>query len=98
MGGGAGLLLLTRPRRGRFRRARGAGAGPPRYALGRSQLRRPDGGTRRVTARRPVRVGLVGCGYISDRYLQNARLFPELEVVACADAVAERAVERAAEY
>jgi len=46
----------------------------------------------------PVRVGLVGCGYISDRYLKNARLFPEFEVVACADAVPERAAERAAEY
>jgi len=45
-----------------------------------------------------VRVGLVGCGYISDRYLQNARLFPEFEVVACADAVPERAAERAAQY
>jgi predicted dehydrogenase len=48
--------------------------------------------------RRPVRVGLVGCGYISDRYLKNARLFPEFEVVACADAVPERAAERAAQY
>ena len=45
-----------------------------------------------------MRVGLVGCGYISDRYLQNARLFPEFEVVACADAAPERAAERAAEY
>jgi predicted dehydrogenase len=49
-------------------------------------------------ARRPVRVGLVGCGYISDRYLKNARLFPEFEVVACADAAPERAAERAAQY
>ena len=46
----------------------------------------------------PVRVGLVGCGYISDRYLQNAALFPEFEVVACADAAPQRAAERAAEY
>jgi predicted dehydrogenase len=45
-----------------------------------------------------VRVGLVGCGYISARYLQNAALFPEFEIVACADAVLERAEERAAEY
>ncbi len=43
-------------------------------------------------------VGLVGCGYISDRYLQNAPLFPEFEIVACADAAPERAAERAAEY
>jgi predicted dehydrogenase len=45
-----------------------------------------------------VRVGLVGCGYISDRYLQNAPLFPEFEIIACADAVPERAAERSAEY
>ena len=47
---------------------------------------------------RSVRVGLVGCGYISSRYLQNAMLFPELEIVACADAAPERAAERAAEF
>jgi predicted dehydrogenase len=45
-----------------------------------------------------VRVGLVGCGYISNRYLHNATLFPEFEIVACADAVPERAAERGAEY
>jgi predicted dehydrogenase len=45
-----------------------------------------------------VRVGLVGCGFISDRYLRNASLFPEFEIVACADMVPERAAERAAEY
>ena len=77
--------ISTCPRRGSWSAA---------DALGRSRLRRQDG----ETARRPVRVGLVGCGYISDRYLQNARLFPEFEVVACADAAPERAAERAAEY
>ena len=45
-----------------------------------------------------MRVGLVGCGYISDRYLQNATLFPEFEIVACADIAPERAAERAAAY
>ncbi len=45
-----------------------------------------------------MRVGLVGCGYISGRYLRNAALFPEFEVVACADMAPERAAERAAEY
>jgi predicted dehydrogenase len=49
-------------------------------------------------AGRPVQVGLIGCGYISGRYLQNARLFPDFEIVACADAAPERAAERAAEY
>jgi predicted dehydrogenase len=61
-------------------------------------LRRQDGKTGAPGGSRPVRVGLVGCGYISDRYLRNARLFPELEIVACADATPERAAQRAAEY
>jgi len=61
-------------------------------------LRRQDGKTGAPGGSRPVRVGLIGCGYISDRYLRNARLFSEFEVVACADAAPERAAERAAEY
>jgi predicted dehydrogenase len=61
-------------------------------------LRRQDGKTGAPGGSRPVRVGLVGCGYISDRYLRNATLFPEFEVVACADAAPERAAQRAAEY
>ena len=35
-------------------------------------------------SKRPFRVGLVGCGRISDIYLKNCARFPELEVVACA--------------
>ena len=45
-----------------------------------------------------VRVGLVGCGYISDRYLTNAARFPAFDIVACADAVPERAVARGAAH
>ncbi len=45
-----------------------------------------------------IEVGLVGCGYISDRYLKNASLFPEFRFAACADAVPRRAATRAAEY
>lgn len=33
----------------------------------------------------PVRVGLIGCGTISAAYLQAARHFPEIAMVACAD-------------
>ena len=43
----------------------------------------------------PVRVGLIGCGFISERYLQNAPDFPAFSVVACADLDRERARERA---
>jgi predicted dehydrogenase len=49
-----------------------------------------------VTA--PVRVGVVGCGTISAAYLTNMTASAHLEVVACADAVPERARERAAEF
>ncbi len=46
-----------------------------------------------------VRVGLVGCGTISDIYLKNAtRRFANLDVVACADLVRERAEAQAAAY
>lgn len=36
------------------------------------------------TSDRPFRVGLIGCGRISDIYLKNCARFPEVEVVACA--------------
>jgi len=48
--------------------------------------------------RTPVRVGLVGCGVISGIYLKNARRFPILDVVACADLVPERAAAQSAEF
>ena len=41
---------------------------------------------------------MIGCGYISDRYLANARRLPAFDVVACADAIPERARERATKY
>src|SRR4051812_13386086 len=46
----------------------------------------------------PVQVGLVGCGHISAIYLQNAVRFDAFDVVACADALPERAEARGAEY
>ena len=45
-----------------------------------------------------MQVGLVGCGFISDRYLRNAALFPEFAFAACTDALPERAAERAGRY
>jgi predicted dehydrogenase len=43
-----------------------------------------------------VRLGIVGCGYVTlDRHLPALRHVPEIEVVALADAVPERAVEAA---
>ena len=46
----------------------------------------------------PVKVGLIGCGTISATYLKVAKQFPVLEIVACADALPERAEARAAEF
>jgi predicted dehydrogenase len=46
----------------------------------------------------PVRVGLIGCGFISEIYLKNAARFEAFEIVACADAMPERAWARADEF
>jgi predicted dehydrogenase len=48
--------------------------------------------------RAPVRVGVVGCGVISDIYLENAKRFPILDVVACSDLVPERAAAKAEKH
>ncbi len=45
----------------------------------------------------PMRVGLVGCGHVSGEYLEGCARFPEVEVIACADAnraAAEAQAER----
>jgi predicted dehydrogenase len=46
----------------------------------------------------PVKVGIVGCGTISRIYLENAQKLENIEVVACADLLPERARARAAEF
>lgn len=46
-----------------------------------------------------VKVGIVGCGNISDIYLKNCtQTFDILEVVACADLIMERAQAKAEQY
>ncbi|MGI6776995.1 MAG: Gfo/Idh/MocA family protein [Acetivibrionales bacterium] len=45
-----------------------------------------------------VKVGLVGCGVISDIYLQNAQKFDIMDIVACADIIPEKAEAKAKEY
>ena len=47
---------------------------------------------------RPFRIGLIGCGRISDIYLKNCGRFPELEVVACASLKLEESQAKAAQY
>lgn len=46
---------------------------------------------------RQVRVGIIGCGKISDQYFDGMRRYPVLEVVACADLDMERARAKATE-
>jgi len=46
----------------------------------------------------PVKVGIIGCGYISGTYLKNSKLLKILDVTACADLVPERADKRAQEF
>jgi predicted dehydrogenase len=45
-----------------------------------------------------MRVGVIGCGTVSQVYLRNLTASTEVEVVACADLVPERAAARAAEF
>lgn len=47
-------------------------------------------------SRRPVGVGVVGCGNISQAYLRLAERFPDFQVVSCADLDPERAKAAAA--
>jgi predicted dehydrogenase len=51
-----------------------------------------------MAVRTPMRVGLVGCGNISDIYLQNARRFRDIVFTACADINAEAAKRQAERY
>ena len=46
-----------------------------------------------------VKVGIIGCGNISDIYLHNCtKVFDNLEVIACADIIHKRAEEKAKQY
>ena len=47
-----------------------------------------------MAVRTPMRVGLVGCGNISDIYLQNGAAFRDIVFTACADLNAEAASGR----
>ena len=46
----------------------------------------------------PLRIGLVGCGNISDIYLTNAALFRDIAFTACADLNADAAARQAKRY
>ena len=46
----------------------------------------------------PIRVGIVGAGFISAAYLKAAKNFPELAMVSCADAWQANAEKRGEEF
>ena len=46
----------------------------------------------------PLRVGLIGCGVISEEYLSSSLQFDEFSIVKCADRNPERAARRGAAY
>ncbi|WP_216332537.1 Gfo/Idh/MocA family protein [Rhizobium sp. X9] len=45
-----------------------------------------------------MKIGVIGCGNISDAYLTNGPLFRDIEYVACSDLNAELAGQKAAKY
>lgn len=51
-----------------------------------------------ATGREPLGVAVIGCGNISNQYLRNLTVFPDLAVLACADLDAGRAKAQAAAY
>ena len=45
-----------------------------------------------------IKVGVIGCGFISGVYLKNSKRFGILDVVACSDLIPERSRNRAKEF
>ena len=45
-----------------------------------------------------IKVGIIGCGMISNTYIKHCKTFPILEIVHCADRNPERSAAKAAEY
>jgi predicted dehydrogenase len=45
-----------------------------------------------------MRVGIIGCGNISDVYVRNAKLFSDIEIIACSDIFAPAAERLARKY
>src|SRR6476659_5123554 len=45
-----------------------------------------------------MRVGIIGCGNISDIYVRNAKLFKDIEITACSDILPPAAERLARQY
>jgi Oxidoreductase family, NAD-binding Rossmann fold len=48
--------------------------------------------------RRPIRIGVIGCGSVSSQYLPHLSKSPHVELVSVCDIICARAQKRAAEY
>ena len=59
---------------------------------------KPTPGPASPTRSIPVKLGIIGCGNISDIYFQNCKSFEILEVAACADLIPSRAKEKAEKH
>src|SRR5262245_26854616 len=46
----------------------------------------------------PIKVGILGCGHVSDQYLRGCARFEALQLVACADVDLARAEQKAQEH
>ena len=44
-----------------------------------------------------MKVGIIGCGYISDTYFQSQNLYNNITIIACADIINEAAEKSAKE-
>ena len=51
-----------------------------------------------MSANKPLGVGIIGTGVISQTYLENLTSFPDIAVVAVGDLIAERAQAKAEEF
>ena len=45
-----------------------------------------------------MRIGLIGCGNISDTYLKSQKIYNNIDIVACADIISEVSDKKAKEY
>jgi predicted dehydrogenase len=45
-----------------------------------------------------MRVGIIGCGNISDVYVRNAKIFNDIEIIACSDILPSAAERLARKY
>jgi predicted dehydrogenase len=81
-------------RRGFLEQTTGAGAAVATASLATSSVR----AAAQVAAAKKIRVGLIGCGSVSGRYLPNLAECPFAEVVSVCDIIPERAASRAAEF